>query len=76
MTYKKLAEYIMSLPAYTQEQQAYLEVDEGLSYSINEVTLGEIYEGRVCHCAYNTTTRQYVLIIDKKGTLVKTLKLL
>lgn len=78
MTYKQLAEYIMSLPAEIQGQEAYLELlelpDEG-AFSVNAISLGETTVLEESHTALNTVTREFVTVIDKEGTHVNVLEI-
>ncbi len=74
MTYKELAEYIMSLPAETQEQKVYLETEDGI-YSLKE-HLVETEMGGESHIAWNVSSRKYVRIIDKEGIKIKALTIL
>lgn len=74
MTYKELAEYIMSLPAETQEQEAYLETEDGI-YSLKEHLVETEMDGE-SHIAWNVSSRQYVRIVDKEGIKIKALTIL
>lgn len=75
MTYKELAEYILSLPAEIQEQDAYLETDEGVC-SVREVSTIDIEIGEESHHAWNTSLQKYVKIVDKESIKVKALTIL
>ena len=74
MTYKQLAEYIMSLPAEIQRQQAYLELPDEGTFSVNAISLGETTVLEESHIALNTVTREFVTVIDREGTHVNVLK--
>ena len=75
MTYKQLAEYIMSLPAEIQGQEAYLKLpDEGV-FSVDAISLGETTILEESHIALNTATREFVRVIDKEGIHVNVLEI-
>ena len=74
MTYKQLAEYIMSLPAEIQRQEAYLELPDEGTFSVNAISLGETTVLEESHIALNTATREFVTVIDREGTHVNVLK--
>ena len=74
MTYKQLAEYIMSLPAEIQRQEAYLELPDEDTFSVNTISLGETTVLEESHIALNTATRESVVVIDREGTHINVLK--
>lgn len=75
MTYKQLAEYIMSLPAEIQGQEAYLKLPDEDTFSVDAISLGETTVLEECHIALNTATREFVTVIDREGTHINVLEI-
>lgn len=75
MTYKQLAEYIMSLPAEIQEQETYLKLPHEGTFLVDTVSLKEATVLGESHTALNTATGGFVTIIDKEGIHVNVLEI-